>query len=76
MACTACFVCLISTVSCHSKKKTKNALENVALAAGTYQNLSNLHSLDIYANTTDNITLFINVLETCGTSVYLWFEVE
>ncbi len=31
------------------KKKAKNALEDVALVAGTQQNLSILYSLDIYA---------------------------
>jgi hypothetical protein len=30
------------------KKEAKNALEDVALVAGTQQNLSNLYSLDIY----------------------------
>ncbi len=30
-------------------KKGENALEDVALEAGTQQNLSNLYSLDIYA---------------------------
>jgi hypothetical protein len=30
------------------KKEAKNALEDVALVAGTQQNLSNLCSLDIY----------------------------
>jgi hypothetical protein len=44
MACTACFVCLVSAVSCHRK----NPLEEQALEAGTKQNLSNLHFLDIY----------------------------
>ncbi len=29
-------------------KKKENALEDVALVAGTQQNLSNLYSLDIY----------------------------
>jgi hypothetical protein len=29
-------------------KKAKNALKDVALGAGMYQNLSNLYSLDIY----------------------------
>ncbi len=29
-------------------KKGQNALEDVVLAAGTQQNLSNLYSLDIY----------------------------
>ncbi len=47
MARTACLVCLISTVSGHFKKG-ENALEDVALVAGTQQNLSNLYSLDIY----------------------------
>jgi len=29
-------------------RKAENALEDVALVAGTQQNLSNLYSLDIY----------------------------
>jgi hypothetical protein len=41
MACTACFVCFISTVNGCSKK-VENAMEDVALVAGTRQNLSNL----------------------------------
>jgi hypothetical protein len=44
---TAGLFCFISTVNGRSKKK-ENALENVALVAGTHQNLSNLYSLDIY----------------------------
>ncbi len=51
MARTACLVCFISTVNGRSKKKEKekaNALEDVALVAGTQQNLSNLYFLDIY----------------------------
>jgi len=48
MAHTACLVCLISTVSAWIKK-TKNALEeDVVLVVGSWQNLSNLYSLDIY----------------------------
>jgi hypothetical protein len=47
MARTACLVCFISTVNGCSKKR-ENALEDVALVAGTQQNLSNLYSLDIY----------------------------
>jgi len=47
MASTTCLVCFISTANGHSKKK-ENALEDVVLAAGTQQNLSNLYSLDIY----------------------------
>ena len=38
MARTACYVCFISTVNGHNKKKRKeaqNALEDVALVAGT-----------------------------------------
>jgi hypothetical protein len=46
---TVCLVCLISTVSGRSKKK-ENDLEDVALVAGTQQNLGNLYSLDIYGN--------------------------
>jgi hypothetical protein len=40
MAFTACLVCFISTVNGCSKKR-ENALEDVALVAGTQQNLSN-----------------------------------
>ncbi len=47
MARTACLVCLISTGSGRCKK-VENALEDVALLAGTQQYLSNLYSLDIY----------------------------
>jgi hypothetical protein len=47
MARTTCLVCFISTVYGHSINK-ENALEDVALVAGTQQNLSNLYSLDIY----------------------------
>jgi hypothetical protein len=47
MAHTACLVCLISTVSGRCKK-AENALEDVALVAGTQQNLSSLSSLNIY----------------------------
>jgi len=32
-----------------STKKAKNAFEDVALVVGTWQTLSNLYSLDIYA---------------------------
>jgi hypothetical protein len=50
MAHTACLVCFISTVMDAAKKEEKreNALKDVALVAGTQQNLSNLYSLDIY----------------------------
>jgi hypothetical protein len=48
MARTACIVCLFGTVVSRSQKKKKNCLEGVVLVAGTQQNLSNLHSLDIY----------------------------
>jgi hypothetical protein len=49
MARTECLVCLISTVSgCCKKEEAENALEDVALVAGTQQNLSTLYSLDIY----------------------------
>jgi hypothetical protein len=41
MAHTACRVCFISRVNGRSRKR-KNALEDVALVAGTQQNLSNL----------------------------------
>ncbi len=47
MALTTYLVCLISTVSGRCKK-AKNALDDVALVAGTQQNLSNLYSVDIY----------------------------
>jgi hypothetical protein len=47
MAHTACLVCVISTVSGRCKKG-ENALEDVALVAGTQQKFSNLYSLDIY----------------------------
>jgi hypothetical protein len=50
MACTACLVYLISTVSGRCKKELENALEDVTLVAGTQQNLSNLYSSDIYGN--------------------------
>ncbi len=44
MACTACLVCLVITVSgC-----CKNPLKEQALVVGTKQNLSNLLFLDIY----------------------------
>ncbi len=48
MARTTCLVCLTSTISGRCKKRSQNALEDVALVAGTQQNLSNLYSLDIY----------------------------
>jgi hypothetical protein len=50
MSHTTCLVCFISTFNGRSKKKEKkeNALDDVALVAGTQQNLSNLYSLDIY----------------------------
>jgi hypothetical protein len=51
MVCSICLVCFISTVNGRSKKGG-NALEDVALVAGTQQNLSNLYSLDIYGSTT------------------------
>jgi hypothetical protein len=38
MVCTACLVCFISTVNVGSKKR-ENALEDVALVAGTQKNL-------------------------------------
>jgi hypothetical protein len=52
MAHITCLVCFICTVNGRNKKKIKeaiNALEDVALVAGTQQNLSNLYSLNIYA---------------------------
>jgi hypothetical protein len=53
MARTACLVCFINIVNGHSKKRKDkaNALEDLALVAGTQQNLSNLYSLDIYGLT-------------------------
>jgi hypothetical protein len=51
MVCTVCLVCFISTVNGWSQKR-ENALEDVALVAGTQQNLSNLYSLDIYGFST------------------------
>ncbi len=41
------FVSLVLLVA--AAKKQEHALEDVALVAGTLQNLSNLYSLDIYA---------------------------
>jgi hypothetical protein len=35
---TACLVCFISTVNGAAKEKKENALEDVALVAGTQQN--------------------------------------
>jgi hypothetical protein len=51
----ACLVCFINTVNGRSKKREKkeNALEDVALVAGTQQNLSYLYSLDIYGHNSD-----------------------
>jgi hypothetical protein len=40
------FVSLLAAAK--KRRKAKNALEDVALVAGTSQNLSNLYSLDIY----------------------------
>jgi hypothetical protein len=60
---TACPVCFISTVNGCIKKKEKekvNALEDVALVAGTQQNLSSLYSLDIYAQRPWIDVLFVN----------------
>jgi hypothetical protein len=47
MARTAYLACLLILLMAATKKK-ENALEDVALVAGTQQNLSNLYSLDIY----------------------------
>jgi hypothetical protein len=44
MAHITCLVCLVSTVSGHSK----NPLEEAVLVVGSKQNLSNLLFLDIY----------------------------
>jgi hypothetical protein len=49
MARTACLVCLIGTVSGHCKIG-ENALDIVALVAGTQQDFINLYSLDIYGS--------------------------
>jgi len=49
MARTACLVCLVPSVS----GRPKNALKEAALAAGTYQNLSNQLFLDIYETDLD-----------------------
>jgi len=50
MARTACLVCFISTVNGRSKKRKKRSLLQVALVAGTQQNLSSLYYLDVYEN--------------------------
>ncbi len=43
--------------------KKENALEDVALVAGTQQNLSNLYSLDIYVMThLDQLLLIMQTL--------------
>jgi hypothetical protein len=55
MAHTVFLVCLISIVSGRCKKKLENALEDVALVAGTQQNLSNLYSLDVYGFSSQNV---------------------
>jgi hypothetical protein len=49
MARAASLVCFISAVNGRSKKR-ENALEDVALVAGTQQKLGNLYSLDIYVS--------------------------
>jgi hypothetical protein len=48
----ASLVLLIATA-----KKKENALEDVALVAGTQQNLNNLYSLDIYEYNTQDCAL-------------------
>jgi hypothetical protein len=58
MACTDCLVSFISTVNGHSQKG-ENALEDVALVAGTQQNLSKLYSLDIYGQNIDFVVMVI-----------------
>ena len=66
MAHTACSVCLIITVS-GCCKIAENALEDVALVAGTQQNLSNLYSLDIYgANSLISFLQTINGTSNTG----------
>ncbi len=63
MARTACFVCLISTVSGCSKKRPKSA----ALVAGTQQTLGNLYFLLISMCATFLIIyIFQSVLSHCG----------
>jgi len=57
MAHTTCLVCFTGTVNGRSKKR-ENALEDVALVAGTQQNLSKTYSLDIYGS---NIRLHLRL---------------
>jgi hypothetical protein len=40
-------------------KKKENSLEDVALVAGTQQNLSNLYSLDIYGSSSTLFTFML-----------------
>jgi len=47
-ACTTCLVCFISTLNGRSKKRKKRSLLQLALVAGTQQNLSSLYYLDVY----------------------------
>jgi hypothetical protein len=47
MVCTPALFASLVLFNGHSKKR-ENALEEVALVAGTQQNLSNLYYLDIY----------------------------
>ncbi len=54
MAHTVFLVCLISIVSGRCKK-LENALEDVALVAGTQQNFSNQYSLDVYGFSSQNV---------------------
>jgi hypothetical protein len=42
-------------------KKPKKPMEDVALGAGTYQNLSNLYSLDIYGVDIQILTKLENI---------------
>jgi hypothetical protein len=44
------FASLVLLMAAAKKQKRENALEDVALVACTQQNLSNLYSLDIYAD--------------------------
>ncbi len=55
----ALFVSLILLVA--AAKKPKKPMEDVALGAGTYQNLSNLYSLDIYGVDIQILTKLENI---------------
>ncbi len=49
----ALFALLILLMAAAKKEKKENALEDVALVAGTQQDLSVLYSLDIYGHNSD-----------------------